>query len=152
MGWPVAHRPHGGRACDHRSPHPEPSGRRRRTVRADGGGRVLDTEEIAPAWHLIVLRRCSIRPSSRAFRVGPAPSRPILRAVGQLDQFAKETFARETESVTHGAAEWQAPPELNMSEVRLDGLLIVKAPDRLATLAPPWSTVRQAGELVLELK
>ncbi len=61
----------------------------------------------------------------------------MLRAVGQLDQFAKDTFARETASVTHGAAAWQLAPELNMSEVRLDGLLLVHAPALLAPLAPP---------------
>ena len=76
----------------------------------------------------------------------------MLRAVGQLDQFAKDTFARETASVTHGAAAWQLAPELNMSEVRLDGLLLVHAPALLGSLAPPWSTVRDPGELVLEIK
>jgi hypothetical protein len=76
----------------------------------------------------------------------------MLRAVGQLDQFAKDTFALETASVTHGAAAWQLAPELNMSEVRLDGLLLVHAPALLARLAPPWSTVREPGELVLEIK
>jgi hypothetical protein len=74
----------------------------------------------------------------------------MLRAVGQLDQFAKDTFALETTSVTHGAAAWQLAPELNMSEVRLDGLLLVHAPALLAPLAPPWSTVREPGELVLD--
>ena len=69
--------------------------------------------------------------------------------MGQLDQFAKETFAQETASVTHGAAAWQLPPELNMSEVRLDGLLLVTI---LAALAPPWSTLKEAGELILEIK
>jgi len=39
-----------------------------------------------------------------------------------------------------------------MSEVRLDGLLLVHAPALLAALAPPWSTLREAGELVLEIK
>src|ERR1041384_6503880 len=73
-------------------------------------------------------------------------SSPMLRAVGQLDQFAKDTFALETASVTHGAAAWQLAPELNMSEVRLDGLLLVHAPALLAPLAPPWSTVQQPGE------
>ena len=59
----------------------------------------------------------------------------MLRAVGQLEQFAKETFARETASVTHGAASWQLPPELNMSEVRIDGLLLMHHPALLAALA-----------------
>ena len=76
----------------------------------------------------------------------------MLRAVGQLDQFAKDTFALEITSVTHGAAAWQLAPELNMSEVRLDGLLLVHAPALLAPLAPPRSTVRERGELVLEIK
>ena len=53
---------------------------------------------------------------------------PRLRAAGQLDQFAKDTFALEPTSVTHGAAAWQLAPGLNMSEVRLDGLLLVHAP------------------------
>jgi hypothetical protein len=39
-----------------------------------------------------------------------------------------------------------------MSEVRLDGLLLVTAPAVLAALAPPWSTVKEAGELILEIK
>jgi hypothetical protein len=72
--------------------------------------------------------------------------------VGHLDQFAKETFAQETASVTRGAATWQLPPELNMSEVRLDGLLLVSNPAALTALAPPWSTVTDACELVLEIK
>ena len=72
--------------------------------------------------------------------------------MGHLDQFAKETFAQETATVTHGAAAWQLPPELNMSEVRLDGLLLANDPAVLATLASPWSTVKEAGELILEIK
>jgi hypothetical protein len=72
--------------------------------------------------------------------------------MGHLDQFAKETFALETATVTHGAATWQLPPELNMSEVRLDGLLLVTTPAVLAALPPPWSTIKEAGELILEIK
>lgn len=72
--------------------------------------------------------------------------------MGQLDQFAKETFAQETAIVTGGAASWQLPPELNMSEVRLDGLLLVTQPAILATLAPPWSIITEAGELIIEIK
>jgi hypothetical protein len=32
--------------------------------------------------------------------------------MGYLDQFVKETFARETPIVTHGAVAWQLPPEV----------------------------------------
>jgi hypothetical protein len=73
--------------------------------------------------------------------------------VGQLDQFAKQVFAEETEHVTGGAALWQKPPELNLSEVRLDGLLLVRDPARLRVLAAPWcEAVGQADELIIELK
>jgi hypothetical protein len=82
----------------------------------------------------------------------PSSLATYIPVVGHLDQFAKETFAQETASVTHGAAAWQLPPELNMSEVRLDGLLLVTLPAVLAALAPPWSTVKEAGELILEIK
>ena len=47
--------------------------------------------------------------------------------MGQLDQFAKETFALETATVTRGAVAWQLPPELGMSEVRLDGVRLPAA-------------------------
>jgi hypothetical protein len=72
--------------------------------------------------------------------------------VGQLDQFAKETFARETAAVTHGAVAWQHPPEIRMSEVRLDGLLRVLDPAPLAALAAPWCTIGEADELAIEIK
>jgi hypothetical protein len=72
--------------------------------------------------------------------------------VGQLDQFAKETFAQETAIVTHGAAAWELPPELNMSEVRLDGLLRVTDPAALAALPAPWSSMKEASELIIEIK
>ena len=32
--------------------------------------------------------------------------------VGQLDQFAKDTFAEETPVLTQGAVIWQLPPEI----------------------------------------
>jgi hypothetical protein len=76
----------------------------------------------------------------------------MLRAVGQLDQFAKDTFAEETARVTHGAAAWQVPPELGLSEVRLDGLLVVHDPAPLAALAAPWSLSHGADEIVIEIK
>jgi len=72
--------------------------------------------------------------------------------MGQLDQFAKDTFAEEAASVTHGGVSWQLPPELGMSEVRLDGLLLVHDPSLLTKLAPPWSLVVQADEVALEVK
>jgi len=71
--------------------------------------------------------------------------------MGQLDQFAKDTFALEAASVTHGGVSWQLPPELGMSEVRLDGLLRVHDPSLLTTLAPPWSLVEQADEVLESL-
>ena len=74
--------------------------------------------------------------------------------VGYLDQYAKETFALEVPAVTRGAAAWQLPPELNMSEVRLDGLFVIHAPSVLTTLAAPWSIIGQTGEpsVVSEVK
>jgi hypothetical protein len=72
--------------------------------------------------------------------------------VGQLDQFAKETFALETPAVTRGAVAWQLPPEVGLSEVRLDGLLRVVDPAPLTELAAPWSLAGPADELVLEIK
>jgi hypothetical protein len=73
-------------------------------------------------------------------------------AVGLLDQFIKDTFAFETPTVTHGAAVWQLPPELGMSEVRLDGLLRIVDGAALQSLAAPWCLVIHADELVLEAK
>ncbi len=72
--------------------------------------------------------------------------------MGYLDQFAKETFARETAIVTHGAVAWQLPPEVPLTEVRLDGLLRVNDPAPLAALPLPWRAVGQADELVIEIK
>jgi hypothetical protein len=75
-----------------------------------------------------------------------------VRAVGSLDQFAKDTFDEETPTVTHGGAAWQIPPELGMAEVRLDGMLLVRNAAVLATLAPPWSLAEQADEICIEVK
>jgi hypothetical protein len=84
---------------------------------------------------------------------GPAEAHGVYsRPVGNLDQFAKETFDQETPNVTHGAAAWQIPPELGMAEVRLDGLLVVRDPAVLATLAPPWPLAVGADEICIEVK
>jgi hypothetical protein len=72
--------------------------------------------------------------------------------MGQPEQFVKQLFEEEAAALTGGAAVWQGPVELGLSEVRLDGLLRLLAPERLATLAAPWSLGGGAGEVVLELK
>lgn len=73
--------------------------------------------------------------------------------MGQLDQFAKQIFAEEAESVTHGGAVWVMPPEIGLSDVRLDGLLVVRDAARLSALAAPWSAAEgKSGEIVLEIK
>jgi hypothetical protein len=38
--------------------------------------------------------------------------------VGRPEQFAKQTFAEETELVTRGAMLWQAPPEIGLIELQ----------------------------------
>lgn len=72
--------------------------------------------------------------------------------MGQLDQFAKQTFAEETRTVTHGALDWLPPPEIGLSEVRLDGLLQVIDPAGLFAVAAPWSAAQGHDEIVLEIK
>lgn len=72
--------------------------------------------------------------------------------MGQLEQFAKQTFAEETESVTHGGAVWLGSPEVNLSEVRLDGVIAVRDSAKLGALAAPWSEARDHEEIVVELK
>jgi hypothetical protein len=72
--------------------------------------------------------------------------------MGRLDQYAKEIFAEETLTVTHGGAAWQPPAELNLTEVRLDGGLLVRDPARLLDLAAPWSEACQHDEIVVEVK
>jgi len=72
--------------------------------------------------------------------------------MGRLDQYAKEIFAQETAVVTHGGAAWQPPAELNLTEVRLDGSLVVRDPARLLGLAAPWSEAREHDEIVVEIK
>jgi hypothetical protein len=72
--------------------------------------------------------------------------------MGQLEQFAKQTFAEETESVTDGGAVWLGSPEVNLSEVRLDGVIAVREPAKLGALAAPWSEAQRHEEIVVELK
>lgn len=72
--------------------------------------------------------------------------------MGHLDQFAKLTFAEETGPLTGGALAWEVPAEMRISEVRPDGLLIVRAPDKIGDLAPPWNQARGHTEILAELK
>jgi hypothetical protein len=58
-------------------------------------------------------------------------------AVGKADQFAKRTFAEETERVTGGAIAWEDPPEIGLVKVQGDGLLVVRRPEDLARLQAP---------------
>ena len=37
--------------------------------------------------------------------------------MGQLELFAQQTFADETERITGGAAGWQDPPEIRLEKV-----------------------------------
>lgn len=73
-------------------------------------------------------------------------------AVGQLEQFAKETFANETEIITHGAIAWQSAIEIGLADVRLDGLLIVCNPRSFPSLTAPWSYAFEHSEVILEIK
>ena len=57
--------------------------------------------------------------------------------MGQLEQFAQQTFADETERTTGGAAGWQDPPEIRLEKVTADGFLIIRQPQLLARLPAP---------------
>jgi len=72
--------------------------------------------------------------------------------VGQPELFAKRTFAEETELVTRGAVCWQDAPEIGLTKVQGDGLLLVRRPDDLADLPRPWCLARTHDELLVELK
>jgi hypothetical protein len=72
--------------------------------------------------------------------------------MGHLDQFVKTTFAEETEAVTGGAAAWVAPPEIGLTEVRGDGLLLVRDGLRLTQLEWPWPAALGFEEIFTELK
>jgi hypothetical protein len=72
--------------------------------------------------------------------------------VGQLDQFAKATFAIDTPQITGGAIVWEGPKEVGLTEVRLDGLLSVRAPERLDGLPAPWCDAARHADVVVEIK
>jgi len=73
-------------------------------------------------------------------------------SVGTLDQFAKDTFEAETPVITQEAMEWRPPEELGLSEVRLDGLFVVRKSQPLAALPPPWSVAAGHDDVVVEVK
>lgn len=56
--------------------------------------------------------------------------------MGQLELFAQQTFADETERITGGAAGWQDPPEIRLEKVTSDGFLVLRRPHLLAQLGP----------------
>lgn len=72
--------------------------------------------------------------------------------MGKPDQFVKRTFAAETASVTGGAVAWQDPPEIGLTSVQGDGLLLVARPELLSKLSPPWSEAQGHEEILLEAK
>ncbi|HLM75702.1 MAG TPA: hypothetical protein VK459_23470 [Polyangiaceae bacterium] len=65
---------------------------------------------------------------------------------------AKLTFAEETEAITGGAVLWQPGPEIGLTDVRLDGLFVIKNPALLASLPWPWPAARSHDEIVHEQK
>jgi hypothetical protein len=75
--------------------------------------------------------------------------------VGHPDQFAKQTFAEETERVTGGALTWQDPPEIGLVKlvkVQGDGLLLVQRAELVAGLVAPWSKALGYVQVLVELK
>src|SRR5262245_34757265 len=72
--------------------------------------------------------------------------------MGQPEQFAKRTFAEETERVTGGAVTGQDPPEIRLEKVQSDGLLLVRRPGLLVRLPAPWREAQPYEEVMLELK
>ena len=72
--------------------------------------------------------------------------------MGYVELFAQQTFAEETERITGGAAGWQDPPEIRLEKVQSDGFLVIRRPQLLEHLAPPWPVARPHGEVMLELK
>jgi len=71
--------------------------------------------------------------------------------VGQPDQFAKRTFAQETEPLTRGAVIWKEPPEISLIKVQGDGRFLVRDAARLPPLDPPWTEIRGHDEIQIEI-
>ena len=72
--------------------------------------------------------------------------------MGRLDQYAKDIFATETTPVTRGAAAWQPPTEIGLTEVRLDGCLLIRDASLLAALPDPWPFAQGHTEIAFEAK
>ena len=72
--------------------------------------------------------------------------------MGQLEQFAQQTFAEETERTTGGAIGWQDPPEIRLEKVTADGFFVIRQPQLLAHLPAPWPEARPHREVMIELK
>jgi hypothetical protein len=72
--------------------------------------------------------------------------------MGRLDQYAKDILATEIAPVTRGGAVWQPPSELNLTEVRLDGSLLIRNLSVLLSLAHPWPEAALHDEIVFEAK
>jgi hypothetical protein len=80
------------------------------------------------------------------------PSSAIGEVMGSQELFAQRTFAEETERITGGAAGWQDPPEIRLEKVQSDGFLVIRQPQPLERLAPPWPEAQLHAEVMLELK
>ncbi|HSN99985.1 MAG TPA: hypothetical protein VLS89_16950, partial [Candidatus Nanopelagicales bacterium] len=72
--------------------------------------------------------------------------------MGQPEQFAKRTFAEDTERLTGGGAVWEDPPEIQLGPVQGDGLLIVRHAEALTRLPPPWPQALGGDEVLVEIK
>jgi hypothetical protein len=72
--------------------------------------------------------------------------------MGYQELFAQQTFAEETETITHGAAVWQDPPEIRLEKVQADGFLVIRRTHPLELLSAPWPFAQPHDEVMLELK
>lgn len=72
--------------------------------------------------------------------------------MGRLEQFAQRTFADETKQITGGGAGWEDPPEIRLEKVQADGLLVIRRPQQLEHLTPPWPEAMFDAEVMIELK